>query len=76
MESILKEIKDLGVSYGSIALFAVLFWQQMSLMEKFKATIDSNTKATDALTAKIEQSIKVDENVVQTINQCKKNEKA
>lgn len=75
MEAIIKEITNAGTAFGSIILFAVLFWQQMALIKEFKSTIDSNTKATDALTAKIEQSMIIDQNVVSSMANCKHNQK-
>lgn len=69
--ALISEVKDVGIGFGSLILFAVLFWQQMRLMEKFNKTIDNNTAATNALTVKIEQSMIVDQNVTSVIDKCR-----
>lgn len=71
MSELITEIREAGLGFGSLILFALLFWQQMKLMEKFKETIDANTKATDALTARISEGSMIDQQVVAQLQACK-----
>lgn len=73
MDTIIKEVANAGIGLGSLILFSFLFWQQMKILEKFKDSLDANTEVTRALTARIEQSMMVDQEVKSIMENYKSN---
>jgi len=81
--AIIKEIASAGIGLGSLILFSFLFWTQMKILEKVTASqdkntvsLDANTRVTEALAAKIEQSLQVDKQVIEAIAYCKNHGKS